>query len=118
MNQVKQVAKVREINLEYGNPTVDTAVRNMISQLGTCKGQGLKAVILVHGYGSSGTGGGIKTAVRSKLREPSLSGIVRTSCGGEHWFEKKKELLNLCQGLSDHQRKIDGNPGVTVVILK
>jgi len=112
------MAKVKEINLEYGSPTVDEAIRNMISQLGTCKGQGYKAVILVHGYGSSGTGGGIKTAVRSKLRETSLGGIVRTCCGGEYWYEKKKELLGLCQPLSEYQRKIDGNQGVTVVILK
>lgn len=112
------MAKVKEINLEYGNPTVDTAVRNMVSQLGTCKGQGYKAVILVHGYGSSGVGGGIKAAVRSRLREPSLSGIVRSSCGGENWYEKKEELLGVCQALSDYQRKIDGNQGVTVVILK
>lgn len=112
------MAKIKEINLEYGSPTVDMAVRNMVSQLGTCKGQGYKAVILVHGYGSSGVGGGIKIAVRSKLKEASLSGIVRCYCGGEHWFEKKKELLNLCQSLNDYHRKIDGNQGVTVVILK
>jgi hypothetical protein len=112
------MAKVREINLEYGSPTVDTAVRNMVSQLGTCKGQGCKAVILVHGYGSSGVGGGIKAAVRNKLGEPSLSGIIRSWCGGEHWFEKKRELLGVCGALLDHQRKIEGNPGVTVVILK
>lgn len=112
------MAKVKEINLEYNSPTVDTAVRTMISQLGTCKAQGYKAVILVHGYGSSGVGGGIRTAVRSKLREPSLSGIVRAFCGGENWFEKKKEMLNICQPLSEHQRKIDGNQGVTVVLLK
>ena len=112
------MAKVKEINLEYGSPTADSAVRNMVNQLGTCKGQGYKAVILIHGYGSSGVGGGIKTAVRSKLREPSLSGIIRSTCGGEQWFEKKKELINICQPLSDYQRKIDGNQGVTVVILK
>ena len=112
------MAKVKEVNLEYGSPAADAAVRNMVNQLGTCKRQGYKAVILVHGYGSSGTGGSIKAAVRSKLREPSLSGMVRSYCGGEHWFEKKKELLNICSPLSDYQRKIDGNQGVTVVILK
>lgn len=112
------MTKVREINLEYGNPTAETAVRNMISQLSTCKGQGCKAVILIHGYGSSGVGGSIKTAVRSKLRESSMSGIVRSYCGGEQWFEKKQELLGICQLLVQYQRKIDGNQGVTVVILK
>ena len=110
--------KVKEINLEYGSPSADTAVKNMINQIGTCKGQGCKAVILVHGYGSSGIGGGIKAAVKSKLRESSLSGIVRSHCGGENWYEKMRELLALCPALSDYQRKIDGNNGVTVVILK
>lgn len=112
------MAKVKEINLEYGSPTAEAAVRTMVSQLGTCKGQGCKAVILVHGYGSSGVGGGIKTAVKSKLRESSISGIVRSHCAGESWYEKKRELLALCPALVDYQRKIDGNHGVTVVILK
>lgn len=112
------MAKVKEVNLEYGNPTADTAVKNMVSQLGTCKGQGYKAVILIHGYGSSGVGGVIKAAVRSKLKEPGLGGIVRLSCGGEHWYEKKREFLGICRSLSDYQRRIDGNQGVTVVILK
>lgn len=112
------MTKVREINLEYGSPTVDIALRNMISQLSTCKGQGCKAVILVHGYGSSGTGGVIRTAVRNKLRESSMSGIIRAYCGGELWYEKKKEFLDICRPLSDYQKKIDGNQGVTVVILK
>jgi len=110
--------KIKEINLEYGSPTVDAAVRNMVSRLGTCKAQGCKAVILIHGYGSSGVGGGIKAAVRSKLKESSMSGIVRQSCGGEHWFERKKELLAVCPSLKEYQRRIDGNQGVTVVVLK
>lgn len=110
--------KVKEINLESGRPLADDAVRNMVNQLGTCKRQGYKAVILVHGYGSSGTGGAIKAAVRSKLQERSLSGIVRAYCGGEHWLARKKELLGMCSSLSDYQRRIDGNSGVTVVILK
>lgn len=112
------MAKVKEINLEYGNPTVDVAVRNMVNQLGTCKGQGYKAVILIHGYGSSGVGGGIKVGVRIKLREAALSGIVRTFCGGEQWYERKQELLNICQPLTEYSRKIEGNQGVTVVLLK
>jgi hypothetical protein len=88
------MAKVKEINLEYGSPTVDEAIRNMVSQLGTCKGQGYKAVILVHELRFLRDGGGIKTAERSKLREPSLSGIIRSCCGGVHWYGKEEELLD------------------------
>ncbi|MBR0599991.1 hypothetical protein [Sinanaerobacter chloroacetimidivorans] len=110
--------KIREINLEYGSPSVDAALRTLVSQLGTCKGQGCKAVVLVHGYGSSGVGGSIKAAVRSKLRESSLQGIVRAYCGGEQWFERKRDFINVCPSLTEVQRKIDGNQGVTIVLIK
>lgn len=112
------MSKVREVNLEYGQPRVEVALQKMVNQLTTCKGQGCKAVILIHGYGSSGVGGSIKAGVRRKLREPLLSGIVRAYCGGEDWFERKREMVGMCQDLSNYSRRIDGNPGVTVVVLR
>ena len=110
--------KVKEINLEHGYPTADIAVRNMINQLGTCKRQGVRAVVLIHGYGSSGTGGKIKKAVSEKLREPSMSGIVRMICSGEQWPDCKRSVLNSCPRLKDYESRISGNYGVTVVLLK
>ena len=112
------MSKIKEINLEYGQPTVERAVQNMVNQLSTCKGQGCKAVILIHGYGSSGIGGSIKTAVLKKLQEPFLKGVVRDYCGGEHWQERKKAMLDIRPTLAQYSRRFDGNPGVTVVVLK
>lgn len=110
--------KVKEINLERGGPIVDVALRNLVNQLSTCKAQGYKAVVLIHGYGSSGTGGAIKVAVTHKLRERSLSGIVRDTCKGEEWMEKKNEFVNICPQLRDFGTRISGNFGITVVLLK
>lgn len=110
--------KVVELNLESGMPSAENAVRTMKNALATYKGQGVKAVVLIHGYGSSGTGGVIKTAVQKALGESSLRGIVRLSVGGESWGSRKKELLTLCGSLSDFERRIAGNAGVTVVILR
>jgi len=110
--------KIIEVNLERGHPTVEEALRELVSRLMTCKGQGAKGVILIHGYGSSGVGGKIGSAVRRKIREESLSGIVRASCGGEHWIDRKREITQLCPALAQWERRIAGNPGVTVVILK
>ncbi|MDD4583544.1 MAG: hypothetical protein PHR60_05080 [Eubacteriales bacterium] len=110
--------KVKEVNLERGYPTVDIALREMVSQLGTYKRQGYRAVILIHGYGSTGTGGKIKSAVKSKLRESSLSGVVAKTCGGEDWMNNKREMLAICNQLRDFEIRISGNPGVTVAILK
>ncbi|PKM88457.1 MAG: hypothetical protein CVU87_07470 [Firmicutes bacterium HGW-Firmicutes-12] len=49
-----------------------------------------KAVILIHGYGSSGVGGSIKTAVAKCLNDNSLKVIVRTYVGGSNGISVKK----------------------------
>ena len=110
--------KVAEINLEYGMPTVDMALQKMKSALTTYKGQGYKAVIVIHGYGSSGVGGSIKTAVTRCLAENSMRGIVRIHVSGEQWFNRKREALDICKSLESYERRIASNSGVTVVILR
>ncbi|HEY5561773.1 MAG TPA: hypothetical protein VIK72_08480 [Clostridiaceae bacterium] len=110
--------KVAEVNLEYGMPTVDTALIKMKNSLITYKMQGYKAVILIHGYGASGVGGSIKTAVIRCLRENSMRGIVRVYVGGDQWFNRKREILDICKDLKNFERKIASNNGVTVVLLK
>lgn len=111
-------SKVAEVNLEYGMPTVDTAIQKMKNSLMTCKGQGCKAVILIHGYGSSGVGGSIKAAVKRSLMDSSMRGIVRIFAGGEDWVNRKKEFLAFCRDLENFERRISGNEGVTVVVLR
>jgi hypothetical protein len=110
--------KVVELNLEYDMPTVDAAVKRLKNALTTYKGQGCKAVIIIHGYGSTGIGGGIKPAVRKCLEESSMRGIVRAYAWGEQWADRKRELMALCGSLGDYDRRISGNSGITVVILK
>jgi len=110
--------KVAELNLEYGSPTIPVAIQNMKNALTTYKGKGYKAVIVIHGYGSTGVGGGIKEAVKKCLNDNSLRGIVRMFVGGENWVNNKKSMLDICKGLESYQRRIADNDGVTVVILK
>ena len=110
--------KVIELNLEHGSPIVSLALQKLKNALPTYKGQGFKAVIVIHGYGSTGTGGGIKTAVRSCLGEGGMSGIVRMSIGGEDWVNNKRAALAICKSLESYERRISGNSGITVVILK
>ena len=110
--------KVREINLERGKPTAETAIRNMVNELSTAKRTGYKAVLLIHGYGSSGVGGAIKVAVKEKLKDRSLSGMVRAYAGGEEWSAHKQEFVQICAQLRDYSSYIGGNKGITVVLLK
>ena len=110
--------KVKEINIERGNPDVETAIRKMVNELSTAKRAGFRAVVLIHGYGSSGTGGAIKTAVSEKLKERSLSGVVRSFAGGEDWINRKREFIEVCTQLRDFNTYIEGNKGITVISLK
>jgi hypothetical protein len=110
--------KVAELNLEHGSPTVPVAVQNMKNELTTYKGKGYKAIIIIHGYGSTGVGGGIKAAVRRCLGESSMRGIVRLFVGGEDWTNNKRSVLDACRELERHERRIAGNSGVTVVVLR
>jgi hypothetical protein len=112
------MSKVRQINLEQGRPTVEEAVRRMKNELSTAKMSGCKAAILIHGYGSSGTGGAIKPAVCKALSEPVLVGIVRDWVAGENWQSKKNVFLATCPMLKEQGKQIDGNLGITVVLLK
>ncbi|MCQ4637757.1 Smr/MutS family protein [Anaerovorax odorimutans] len=112
------MVKVKEINLERGFPTVPQAMRNLINDLSTAQRSGCKAAVIVHGYGSTGTGGAIKEAVKSKLKEPLLRGVVKETIPGEEWYSRKKEFLNYCPQLKDFSRYVDGNRGVTVALLR
>jgi len=107
-----------QINLEQGRPTVEEAVGRMKNQLSTAKMSGCKAAILIHGYGSSGTGGAIKPAVCKTILQPSLVGIVKDWVAGENWHSKKTIFLSYCPTLKEHVKHIDGNQGITVVLLK
>lgn len=110
--------KVTELNIERGMPDVATAVRRLKDGLITAKRQGAKAVVVIHGYGSSGVGGAIRGAVQKTLDEDQMRGLVRFWFGGSAWSWKKKEAMAVCKDLEKFERRIYGNEGVTVVILK
>ncbi|MBT9136258.1 MAG: hypothetical protein DDT34_01332 [Firmicutes bacterium] len=112
------MGKVVELNLELGWPTVEEAIRTMTNALSTYKKVGYKAVIIIHGYGSSGAGGGIKPAVRRQLLDRALCGLVRDFVGGEEWSTKKREYIGICRELEKFERSIADNAGVTIVLLK
>ncbi len=111
--------EVPKINLEDGFPGSDEAIRRMINGISSAKQQGARAVLLIHGYGSTGVGGTNRTAVRHKLKDKSMCGLVREICPGEEWYIKKRQMLSICPRLKNYERDIIlGGRGVTVVVLR
>lgn len=112
------MSKAKEVNLERGFPTVDVAMNRLTNEITTAKMSGKKGLVIIHGFGSSGEGGSIKTAVKTHIKKSMFRGSIRDSVSGEEWYLKKKEFLNVCPDLKNFSRHIDGNKGITVLLLK
>ena len=113
-------AGMKELNLEYGMPTVDTALRWLESELSAARKMGRPALKLIHGYGSSGKGGKIRTACRKYLREQIDAGRVRLMIRGEDFSifsEETRRSFVLCAQLRGDRDLDRENRGVTFVIL-
>ena len=63
---------VRELNLELGRPDAAEALRRLAAEVEAARKMGTPAMKLVHGYGSSGKGGRLRTACRTWLRQQEL----------------------------------------------
>jgi hypothetical protein len=112
------MAKVALVNLEAGWPTVDVAMRRFSDALITHRRVGGRALVVIHGYGSSGQGGKIKQALMGALASPAIAAQVRDYAGGTQWPYRKREMTAACAELAGYERQIANNEGVTVVILK
>jgi len=114
------VASLRTINLEAGMPTVEEARKRLIQELKSARAAGVIAVKLIHGYGSSGTGGAMRPAVRKSLLLRRKEGIVDEIVFGERWdiFEKQTQrILQLIPELARDKDLQQSNPGITIAVM-
>ena len=114
------VAGMKELNLEAGMPPVDTALRWLEAELHAARKMGRPGLKLIHGYGSSGTGGQIRTACRKYLREQAEAGRVRLVIRGADFSifsEETRRGFTLCAQLRGDRDLDRENRGVTFVIL-
>lgn len=108
------------VNLEMGMPTVDHALGRMRVELSAARSLRVKVVKFIHGYGSTGTGGRIRTAVRAELESMKRAGMIRTFVPGEQWEIFNMEtirILDQCGTLRSDRDLGRFNNGVTLVLL-
>lgn len=116
----KTPSKLREINLELGRPTVDQAMRQLTMELSRTRGMGCTVLKIIHGYGSSGTGGKIRTAARRHLRQCQERGEVRACIPGEAFSifeEETRRAFARCDELRRDRDLDRHNNGVTFLVL-
>jgi len=111
---------IKTANIKSDMPTADQAVRRAEGVLATARITGSKAVKIVHGYGSTGVGGRIRTEVRRYLREQLRKGKIRAVIPGEDFTifnEAALRAFALCPALRRDSDLNRDNQGITIVIL-
>ena len=109
------------LNLKFDSPSAEEALERLTVALRRASEVGIKAIILIHGYGASGEGGRIKRAVHDALENNYFSDRVDEYYFGEQTAfgsEAYHALLGRRPGLKAYLKHFkEGNAGMTVLIL-
>ena len=110
----------RTINLEAGMPLVREALTRMEQELARARRDQCGLIKVIHGYGSSGTGGDIRIAVQKRLRQMQDEGSIHACIFGEDWGQSDARAWVLLKS----QPALKGDPdlgrrnkGITIVML-
>lgn len=111
-----------ELNIKQDGPYVDEALERLTEYLRKSLEVGIKAIVLIHGYGSSGEGGRIKWAIHDALDNNRYSDRVDEYYFGEdvaYGSEAYHALHKRRPGLKRYLKRFkEGNAGMTVLLLK
>jgi len=111
---------MKTVNLKEGMPLVHQALTQMERELAVARAEGCGLVKLIHGYGSTGTGGEIRIGVQKRLREMSERGEIRGFIFGENWGKSDEQAWKIVTTQPDLKQDRDlgkGNRGITIVEL-
>ena len=111
---------LREVNLEHGKPTVDTAIKRLTFERHHSRSRGSAALKIIHGYGSSGTGGRIQVEARAYLARLKGKGELRDVIYGEDFSIFNPAVLEAfrrCGALRKDSDLERHNNGITVILL-
>ena len=120
MRQQRTSRRIYHVNLELGMPAADAAVKMLSQALRTAKAGGCTVVKAIHGYGSSGRGGAIRSAVLRELASRKSAGTIREYVRGEDFspFDPaSRRILDACPELSNDPDLARTNHGITVILI-
>ena len=111
---------MREVNLEAGRPAAADAVKRLTFELHNTRRLGVPALKVIHGYGSTGKGGRIRTEARSYLDRLQKRGELKLVIPGERFsiFDADTRAAFLADDGLRSDRDLDRhNNGVTFIVL-
>ena len=111
---------LREVDIKSGMPTVDDAIRRITYNIKNAGPFGVSAIKFIHGYGSTGKGGGIRIEARKYLERQKTRGMIKEFIIGEDFSifdEKTRKAFLVCGDLRRDGDLERHNNGITIVIL-
>lgn len=111
---------LKEVNIKSDMPTADQAVKRVTYNIRNGKALGAGAVKIIHGYGSSGSGGKIRTETRRYLEGQKRLGLIRDYIAGEDFSIFNGATIRAFESCDELRRDKDlerHNNGVTIVVL-
>ena len=112
---------IRTFNVEDGLPTLEEARRLVIEEIKRSKRERVKVLKVIHGYGSSGTGGRLCRGLRKSFGLRKKEGVIKDFVAGEDFSIFNKTVLALLEAVPALRGDPDlgaTNEGVTVLWLK
>ena len=109
------------INIEQGRPTVEEAAQRLTNGLYRVRASGVACAKIVHGYGSSGSGGAIKAAIPKLMRDMQAKRLIKGYIRGEDFGPFSVAARDLAAGMKQIKSDPDwgrSNDGITIVLFK
>lgn len=111
---------LREVNLEQGMPLADAAIRRLTFEIKQSQRMKMAVLKIIHGYGSSGTGGRIRVEARAYLGRLKRRGEIKDFIPGEEFsiFDAAtRDAFLKCDALRRDRDLERHNNGVTFIVL-
>ena len=112
--------RIETVIMKAGMPTAEEAKQRLETELQRARSAGVAVLKLVHGYGSTGKGGRLRTSLRAELEALLVAGRIGSIVTGESFSIFDAASRGLLDRYPDLRRDSDlerGNPGVTLVEL-
>ena len=111
---------IRVINIKKDNPNTDFAMFLLDQEIRYSRAIGNSVIVVIHGYGSHGQGGFIKSAIKEYLPKLKKQHIIKDYVFGENWSEMNetaKFIMSVCPETILHENLQNLNSGVSVVLI-
>lgn len=108
------------VNVKSDRPTVQEALTRLDQELAVARHQRHSILKIIHGYGSTGAGGDIRTALQLRLRQLVETGAIRACIFGEDWSKANQLAWRLLQESPELKNDPDlgrRNLGITILLL-